>query len=132
MNQQDISYALAKQVPNMVRGFRICTNYSDIVIEAGWMADQIAKQVELAMRCELLALEQDQPVAADGHSSNPASGRDQYGFKQEATLIGGTYVRHPVPQPALEASCAQSPAAACPICGQEVKCAMPAPNGSRQ
>lgn len=31
-----LSYALAKQVPDMVRGFTIATSYGDIAIPAGW------------------------------------------------------------------------------------------------
>lgn len=38
MNPQDINYALAKQVPDMARGFTIHTNCGDITIPPGWVA----------------------------------------------------------------------------------------------
>ena len=88
MNQRNISYALAKQVPDMKRGFAISTNYGDIVIEAGWMADQIAKQVEIALSCELLALDQATPVTVNGH-----------GFSQVANATGESCERHPTGGP---------------------------------
>ncbi len=88
MNQRNISYALAKQVPEMTRGFAISTNYGDIVIEAGWMADQIAKQVEIALRCELLALDNATPVTVDGH-----------GFSQVASVTDESCERRPAGEP---------------------------------
>ena len=51
-----LSYALAKQVPDMVRGFTITTAYGDIVIPAGRAADFIADQVRMALKAELLKL----------------------------------------------------------------------------
>ena len=51
-----LSYALAKQVPDMVRGFTITTAYGDIAIPAGWAADFIADQVRMALKVELLKL----------------------------------------------------------------------------
>lgn len=51
-----LQYALARQVPDMVHGFIICTNYGDIAIPAGWAADFIADQVRMALGVELLAL----------------------------------------------------------------------------
>ena len=51
-----LSYALAKQVPDMVRGFTIATGYGDIAIPAGWAADFIADQVRMALKAELLKL----------------------------------------------------------------------------
>ena len=56
MKQQDISYALSKQVPDMARGFTIHTNYGDITIEAGWMADRISDHVTRTLQSELLHL----------------------------------------------------------------------------
>lgn len=56
MNEQIIRYALAKQVPDMARGFTIATNYGDITIPAGWAADFIADQVRMALKAELLKL----------------------------------------------------------------------------
>lgn len=54
MDEQAIQYALAKQVPDMARGFTIATNYGDITIPPGWMAERIQSQVELALQVELL------------------------------------------------------------------------------
>ena len=51
-----LSYALAKQVPDMERGFIIATGYGDIVIPAGRAADFIADQVRMALKAELLKL----------------------------------------------------------------------------
>lgn len=56
MNDQAIQYALAKQVPDMERGFTIATSYGDIAIPAGWAADFIADQVRMALKAELLKL----------------------------------------------------------------------------
>ena len=51
-----LSYALAKQAPDMERGFIIATGYGDIVIPAGRAADFIADQVRMALKAELLKL----------------------------------------------------------------------------
>ena len=51
-----LGYALAKQVPDMERGFTIGTSYGDIVITPGWVADFIADQVRMALKVELLKL----------------------------------------------------------------------------
>lgn len=57
MNEQDLSYALAKQVPDMQsRGFTIGTAYGDITIPAGWMADRLAAQIRLVIALELARL----------------------------------------------------------------------------
>lgn len=53
MNEQDIDYALAKQVPEMARGFTIQTNYGDIVFESGWAAERL--QVEVTRLLKELA-----------------------------------------------------------------------------
>ena len=57
-----LSYALAKQVPDMERGFIIATGYGDIVIPAGWAADFIADQVRMALKVELLKLVDKAPT----------------------------------------------------------------------
>ena len=57
-----LSYALAKQVPDMVRGFTITTAYGDIVIPAGWAADFITDQVRMALKVELLKLVDKAPT----------------------------------------------------------------------
>lgn len=49
------SYALAKQVPDMERGFTIHTNYGDIVIEPGPGAVRIRKAVEAELKREVAA-----------------------------------------------------------------------------
>ena len=57
-----LSYALAKQVPDMERGFIIATGYGDIVIPAGWAADFITDQVRMALKVELLKLVDKAPT----------------------------------------------------------------------
>ena len=54
MSPQAIDYALAKQVPDMARGFSICTSYGAIGIPPGRMADTLARAVTRALQCELL------------------------------------------------------------------------------
>lgn len=56
MTQQEIEYALVRQVPEMGRGFTVGTTYGDITIPPGWMADRIQEHLERALRCELLAV----------------------------------------------------------------------------
>lgn len=53
MNELDISYALAKKVPDMARGFRIETRYGELEIEAGALADRIAKLVRAELEKQL-------------------------------------------------------------------------------
>lgn len=56
MTEQDISYALAKQAPDIGhRGCTIGTAYGDITIPAGRVADAVARAVTRALQCELLA-----------------------------------------------------------------------------
>lgn len=55
MTEDEISYALAKQVPDMARGFSICTSYGAIDIPPGRVADAVARAVTRALQCELLA-----------------------------------------------------------------------------
>lgn len=51
-----LSYALAKKVPDMVqRGFTIETGYGEIVIEPGRHADAIAATVRRALEIQLKA-----------------------------------------------------------------------------
>lgn len=56
MTPDQIAYALAKQVPDMQRGFTIQTAYGDIVIPPGCMAERLAERVRSALEVELLAL----------------------------------------------------------------------------
>lgn len=53
-DEQALQYALAKQVPDMVRGFTIATTYGDITIPPGWMAERIAQHVQRVLQAELL------------------------------------------------------------------------------
>jgi len=46
MTQDEIGYALAKQIPDMSRGFSIDTNYGVIQIPAGLMCDRICMTVK--------------------------------------------------------------------------------------
>ncbi len=46
MTQDEIGYALAKQIPDMSRGFSIDTNYGLIQIPAGPMCDRICMAVK--------------------------------------------------------------------------------------
>lgn len=56
MNTNEISYALAKQVPDMARGFTIQTSYGELVIEPGQMAERIATTVRLVLEVETLCV----------------------------------------------------------------------------
>lgn len=53
--EQALQYALAKQVPDMARGFTIATAYGDITIPPGWMAERIQCHVERVLQVELMA-----------------------------------------------------------------------------
>ena len=57
MQEQQLSYALAKQVPDLARGFSIATSYGDIVVEAGHHADAIAATVRRVLEIQLKAAE---------------------------------------------------------------------------
>ena len=53
MNEQAIRYALAKQVPDMDRGFTVATSYGDISIPEGRLATQLRGHMERALAREL-------------------------------------------------------------------------------
>lgn len=55
MQEQQLGYALAKQVPDLERGFTISTSYGDIVVEAGHHADAIAATVRRVLEVQLKA-----------------------------------------------------------------------------
>lgn len=56
MTQQDLQYALAKQVPDIAgRGCTIGTSYGAIDIPPGRVADAIARAITRTLQCELLA-----------------------------------------------------------------------------
>lgn len=57
MNEQDLSYALAKQVPDMQsRGFIIGTSYGEINVPPGPLAERLADQVRFVLALELARL----------------------------------------------------------------------------
>lgn len=53
MNEQSIRHALAKQVPDMDRGFTVGTRHGDITIPAGKLATQLRGHMERALAREL-------------------------------------------------------------------------------
>ena len=57
MQEQQLSYALAKQVPDLARGFSIATSYGDIVVAPGHHADAIAATVRRGLEVQLKAAE---------------------------------------------------------------------------
>ena len=57
MQEQQLSYALAKQVPDLARGFSIATSYGDIVVAPGRHADAIAATVRRVLEIQLKAAE---------------------------------------------------------------------------
>ena len=57
MAEQQLGYALAKQVPDLERGFAITTSYGDIVIESGRHANAIAATVRRVLEIQLKAAE---------------------------------------------------------------------------
>lgn len=57
MDEFEISYALAKQVPDMhSRGFIIGTSYGEINVPPGPLAEQLADTVRLVLALELARL----------------------------------------------------------------------------
>ena len=54
MCQDEITLALSHKVPDMERGFSICTTYGVIGIPPGRLADKLRRAVTLALQCELL------------------------------------------------------------------------------
>lgn len=57
MLEQTLRYALAKQVPDMERGFTVSTSYGDLVIPPGRHADAIAAAVRRVLEIQLKAAE---------------------------------------------------------------------------
>jgi len=55
LSEDEITLALSHKVPDMERGFSICTTYGAIGIPPGRMADSLMHAVTLALQCELLA-----------------------------------------------------------------------------
>ena len=54
--EQQLSYALARQVPDMARGFSIHTAYGEIAVVPGPLADQLQALVREATERELASL----------------------------------------------------------------------------
>ena len=147
MSAQDISYALAKQVPDMARGFAIHTNYGDITIEPGWMAERIAQHVRRVLQCKQLAqpdtvlptiIEQGLDASAkwlDDRATGKVTpdGYDTHGFKPGAGVIGAGYVPPPAAAPCHANSAAHSAAEAIPQPHAPAPLvATPAPHGGHQ
>ena len=59
MEAQHLRYALAKQVPDMSRGFTIQTNYGDFTVPSGWAANRIQEHVARVLETEYLMCEED-------------------------------------------------------------------------
>lgn len=53
-----LTYALARQVPDMQRGFVIQTCYGEIPVISGHLADQIQALIRADLQRDLAALEQ--------------------------------------------------------------------------
>lgn len=64
MHEQTLRYALAKQVPDMERGFTVSTSYGDIVIPPGKLATRLAGHMRRALMRRLLELELAKPKPA--------------------------------------------------------------------
>jgi hypothetical protein len=58
LTEDEITLTLSHKVPDMERGFTICTTYGDIGIPPGRIADKLMRAVALALQCELLAAAQ--------------------------------------------------------------------------
>ncbi len=54
--EQQLSYALARQVPDMARGFSIHTAYGEIAVVPGPLADQLQALVRETTERELASL----------------------------------------------------------------------------
>lgn len=93
MNHQEIRYALAKQVPDMAKGFGIATGYGDIIIPPGQMADRLARHVQRALERELL-----------GGAQNAPSAWDLPPLPQQP-ILGAWYEHRPAAAPSTPASC---------------------------
>lgn len=93
MSPLEIEYALAKQVPDMARGFTISTSYGDIVIEEGFIANRLTRALRVALERELRDMDDDV------HSE-----RGSHGFLADPAIIGGD---HAQPSASLTAADAQ-------------------------
>lgn len=60
-----LAHTLNRHVPDMARGFSISTNYGELHIEPGRLADRIADLVSQHARLELMRLQ----VPADDHDA---------------------------------------------------------------
>lgn len=64
MSEQTLRYALAKQVPDMERGFTVATSYGDIVIPPGKLATRLKGHMQRALMRRLLEMELAKPKPA--------------------------------------------------------------------
>ena len=64
MNEQTLRYALAKQVPDMERGFTVSTSYGDIVIPPGKLDTRLKAHMERTLIRRLIELELAKPNPA--------------------------------------------------------------------
>lgn len=64
MDEQTLRYALAKQVPDMERGFTVETSYGAIVIPPGKLATRLKGHMQRALMRRLLELELAKPKPA--------------------------------------------------------------------
>ena len=83
MKEQDLRYALAKQVPDMERGFTVSTSYGDIVIPPGKLATRLKGHMQRALMRRLLELELAKPKPA---MAPPTEAQAQAMFK---AIFGG-------------------------------------------
>lgn len=72
MDEQDLSYALAKQVPDMrSRGFNIGTCYGELSVPPGPLAEQLADTVRLVLALELARMRNEPHPQAAQKSQGP-------------------------------------------------------------
>lgn len=72
MDEQDLSYALAKQVPDMHRrGFIIGTSYGPLEVPPGPLAQQLADTVRLVLALELARMRNEPQPQAVQKSTGP-------------------------------------------------------------
>ncbi len=58
-----LEYDLARRVPEIARGCTLRTNYGDIAIDAGWMADRLQVEVTRLLKQKIATLKKLQVEA---------------------------------------------------------------------
>lgn len=58
-----IEYDLARRVPEIARGCTLHTNYGNIIIEAGWMAERLQVEVTRLLKQRIATLKKLQVEA---------------------------------------------------------------------